>query len=362
VTAPTPCTLERPPAAPDRHHRLGKPFRLGFFTHAAHRPGQRPAELYAQLVDTVVAAEELGYQSAWVGQHHFGLGNGSLPSPLILMAHLAARTKTIHLGTAVTTLPLEDPIRLAEDAAVLDSLSGGRIHLGLGSAGGDRTSFPAFGRAHADRRETYARNLSVLHRLLDGGVVGAPENPVGLFPPAPGLRERLWQAASSVERARKAARDGDGLMIGSLHDRPAEDQLPRVLAYLDEWEAAQGPGRAPRIAAMRFAYWGRDKEDVLRRVGPELARRQAASGAVDPLLPGLSPRAYLERLACFGSPGDVTAGFLADPALLGYVTDFLPSVGLYPAAGDGTPGADLDIARLERFARDIAPALGWGAA
>ena len=128
------------------------------------------------------------------------------------------------------------------------------------------------------------------------------------FPPSALGKKGADDGGAHLSRGRrtgKAARVGDGLMVGSLHDRPAEDQLPRVLACLDGWETAQGPGRAPRIAAMRFAYWGRDKEDVLRQAGPELARRQD---------------------------------------------------------GNGTPGADLDIDRRARFARDIAPPLGWATA
>jgi hypothetical protein len=67
----------------------------------------------------------------------------------------------------------------------------------------------------------------------------------------------------------------------------------------------------------------------------------------------------MRRVTRYGSAGDVIGDLRDDPALLGQITHFLPSVGLFPAVGDSTPGADLDIARLEFFATQIAPALGW---
>lgn len=107
--------------------------------------GQSTKDLYAKLIETIVGAEEMGNESVWVGQHHFGLGNGRLPSPVPLLAATAGRTHKIELGAAVHTLPLEDPIRLAEDLAVLYELAEGRVNVGLGSGGGDREAFRAFG-------------------------------------------------------------------------------------------------------------------------------------------------------------------------------------------------------------------------
>src|SRR5206468_4041257 len=79
-----------------------------------------PGRLYRDLVERFAAAEELGYESGWVAQHHFQPEHGRLPAPLVLLAAAADRTSRIRLGTAVTVLPLEDPLRLAEDVLVLD--------------------------------------------------------------------------------------------------------------------------------------------------------------------------------------------------------------------------------------------------
>ena len=116
-----------------------RPFKLGFLTHV--HGDDPPPRLYQGIVELFVAAEELGFDSGWVAQHHFQPRFGRLPSPFVLLGAAAARTRTIRLGTGVVVLGLEDPIRLAEDAAVLDALSGGRLDLGVGTGGANTMAF-----------------------------------------------------------------------------------------------------------------------------------------------------------------------------------------------------------------------------
>ena len=85
-----------------------------------------------------------------------------------MLAAAAARTKRIQLGTAVVALPFEHPIRLAEDLAVLDEISGGRVQIGLGGARGDLQAFNTFGVDFSARHELFDRNLEILHHLLEG--------------------------------------------------------------------------------------------------------------------------------------------------------------------------------------------------
>lgn len=333
-------------------------FRLGFFTQVHGRTGESARDSYAHLIDTVVAAEELGYESVWVGQHHFG--KDRLPSPLVLLAALAERTSRIQLGTAVVVLPLEDPIRLAEDAAVLDEISGGRVNLGVGAGGGDGDSFAAFGHTLDDRRQLFDDKLRVLHTLFDGESITGEDEPRRLYPPAPGLRDRIWSSVGTPERAAAAAAGGDGLLLGTFADHALYDQRAKIDAYRAEWARTQeGTGRTPRIGALRFTYVGDSRESIERQVESELAAFREFANSYKPDLAPLDTHQYLRRVTRYGTVTDVIGDLRADPALLGQVTHFLPTVGLYPAAGDGTPGADLDIRRLELFARDIAPALGW---
>ncbi|MEU0474634.1 LLM class flavin-dependent oxidoreductase [Streptomyces olivaceus] len=99
-------------------------FGLGFLTHVQGR-GTDPALTHRNAQELIVVAGELGFDVGCVAQHHVPLGGG-LSSGGTFRAYAAARTTRIRLGTAVTVLPLEDPVRLAEDVAAVDVLSGGR--------------------------------------------------------------------------------------------------------------------------------------------------------------------------------------------------------------------------------------------
>src|SRR3977135_3098100 len=127
--------------------------RLGFLTHL--HVGSDAADSYRIALVLFAAAEQLGFDTGWVAQHHFLNGSGRLPSTLTFLAAAAERTRRIQLGTAIVILPLEDPLRVAEDAAVVDTISGGRLQLGLGT-GGDPLTFAAFGRGLESRQDRVA--------------------------------------------------------------------------------------------------------------------------------------------------------------------------------------------------------------
>ncbi len=104
---------------------------FALFTHLPWPEGTDPKQIVEQATQQIQYAEELGFKSAWLAEHHFtrySLGSSSL----ILATHLAALTKKIRLGTAVLVSPLHNPIRLAEDTATLDLVSGGRLDVGFG--------------------------------------------------------------------------------------------------------------------------------------------------------------------------------------------------------------------------------------
>ena len=119
--------------------------------------------------------------SAWVAQHHFDGDEGGLPAPFVFLAHVAARTSRIRLGTGIVTLPLEEPVRVAEDAAVFDLVSNGRLELGLGS-GGTPSAFAAFGLDSADRAAIFERNAAIVRDALAGKPLGGGNI---LYPAAP---------------------------------------------------------------------------------------------------------------------------------------------------------------------------------
>lgn len=372
-----------------RLRQPGKPFKLGFFTQVPSRADRPARPTYDQLVESIVAAEEIGYDSVWIGQHHFSPEDGGVPSPLVVLAAAAARTKRIQLGTAVIALPFEHPIRLAEDLAVLDEISGGRVQIGLGGARGDLQAFNTFGVDFSARHELFDRNLLVLQHLLEGrsyaelaqhpsdrvkgtsseqlsasdSVAGqqasADTEPKRIFPSTPGLRSRVWQTASSEDRARKIARHGNGLMIGAFHDHVIFHQLRFIVGYLEEWLTLNGDLDEARIGAQRFTYHGESADAIAAALGPHVSATQKTLEDRFPQLGSLSPAEYLRSVARTGTSRDIVQQLLDDPALLGFVTDFFPTTGLFPSVREGTLGADLDVERLRVFAEEIAPELGW---
>src|SRR5258708_34760377 len=104
---------------------------------------QTLAELYRDHLEEAVLAEELGFDCVWASEHHFSPDAWN-PSPFTFLGAVAARTERVRLGTYVLLLPLHNPLRVAEDVAGLDNISGGRVDLGVG-IGSAPNEFKTFG-------------------------------------------------------------------------------------------------------------------------------------------------------------------------------------------------------------------------
>lgn len=330
---------------------LGTEKRIGFFTRVLD--DAEAGDRYRIAVDQIVAAEALGYHGAWLAQHHFDRDEGGLPSPFVLLAYAAARTSRIRLGTGVVTLPLEDALRVAEDAVVLDLLSRGRVELGLGT-GGTPETFTAFGRDVEARGRDFGERLALLREALAGRALPGGRR---LYPAADGLGGRIWQATFSVEGGRRAGSAGDGLLLSRTQPRPADDperalhdiQRPIVEAYL----AALPTGVAPRILASRSVFVADDRNEALRHAQSGLGRVAERFAARGHRLRGTS---LPDLIATFdthvGTPDDVAASLATDATL-----DLATDIAIQVHSVD--PPAPLVTRSLELFATAVAPALGW---
>jgi alkanesulfonate monooxygenase SsuD/methylene tetrahydromethanopterin reductase-like flavin-dependent oxidoreductase (luciferase family) len=278
--------------------------------------------------------------------------DGGLPSPLVFLAAAAARTRRIALVTGIITLPLEDPLRLAEDAAVLDALSGGRLELGFGSGGNDLV-FAVFGREVARRHADYDRAFARVREALSGTPL-VPDGPP-MFPPAPGLIDTMWEAAMSVGSATRAGQHGTGLLLARTAARTS-DTLGRSLgevqqAFVDAYLANFAGQRRPRIGLSRSVYVAptraealADAEDGMRRHAQVIQRRTGAPA--DRPLEELLARSDVH----IGTPDEVITSLRADP-LLAVATDLVCQV--HPI----DPAPEKTLRSLELLAREVAPAL-----
>lgn len=138
---------------------------LGVFLLAGQFPGMTQAHALGGAVDYALAAERAGLTSAWVAEHHF-ISYGVCPSALALAANLLGRSHRLEVGTAVCMLANRHPVALAEETALLDHLSGGRFHLGVGR-GGPWVDLEVFGTGLDRYQHGLAESLDLLLACRD---------------------------------------------------------------------------------------------------------------------------------------------------------------------------------------------------
>jgi len=344
-------------AAADTADSRPSAFHLGFFTHVH---GADATELYRGVVELFVAAEELGYDSGWVAQHHFHAEHGRLSSPLVLLAGAAARTSRIQLGTAIVALPFEDPLRLAEDAAVLDALSGGRLQLGLGAGVPVVAEFTAFGQDPASRHQTYDAKERVLRDALAGRPLPGPGSGAGqpdsggpvLQPAAPGLRRRLWSSTTRPDAVRAAAAAGQGLLLGVGPHDVVQQQL--AAAFRATWDE-HWPGRPAPVAAVRGVFPAASRDEAAAVLAPDvgwyLPHHVTAGWARDA---SISTQELLGLMNVqYGTPQDIVTSLERDAVFSAGATHLVAAI-----QSESTPLAQVRR-HLEVLATEIAPALGW---
>jgi alkanesulfonate monooxygenase SsuD/methylene tetrahydromethanopterin reductase-like flavin-dependent oxidoreductase (luciferase family) len=187
---------------------------------------RRWEDLYAEILDVVAWSEEAGFDGAWVPEHHLA-EDGYMPSPLIALTAMAARTKRIKIGSGIALAPLYHPVRFAEDCAVLDILSRGRLEMGL-AIGYRRREAAAYGVDFTKRGRLFDEWLQIVTRLWAGEEVNFEGqhftlSGAKLMPPAPRGRIPLYIGSFTDKAMERVARYGDGFIgSGDLCDLYAE--------------------------------------------------------------------------------------------------------------------------------------------
>lgn len=238
---------------------------------------------YAERLQQIAEAENLGFDSCWLTEHHF-CDDGYTPSPLLLAGAIGARTRRMRLGTNLMLLPLHDPVRIAEDAATLSLVTGGRFDLGVG-IGYRQLEFDQFGRQLSHRPSLVEEGIDILRRCWSG----APVNFSGKrftvgdisVTPVPEHKPAILLGGMAPPAIERAARVADGfLCTGGLGLDTYMESLHKVGKVLDEG----------RIVLGCWAIIAEDPEAEAIRVGEHVlyqANEYIKWGAFGP--PGETP-------------------------------------------------------------------------
>ena len=245
------------------------------------RPGLTPwdfSDLSARsLSRQAEIAESLGYESFWLPESHFIAG--AIPDPLMLLASVAATTRTLRLGTTSFLVPLRNPLQAAEQVAVLDRLSNGRVTLGIGR-GYASAMLRAFDVAPREKRARFEQNLQAMLRAWKGEAVrpGNGGEAVVLDPlPVQQPHPPVWVAAFGPKALAQAGRLGMPYLASPM------EPVERLRANYERHAVACGEAGVvvpPEVPVMRTVFVS-DDADLVARVREQLeigAREVASSG------------------------------------------------------------------------------------
>jgi alkanesulfonate monooxygenase SsuD/methylene tetrahydromethanopterin reductase-like flavin-dependent oxidoreductase (luciferase family) len=258
-------------------------FRL-WYDFRQRRPFERGyASFYAECLEEIEEGERLGFTGVWLSEHHF-VDDGYLSSPLVAAAAIAARTTSMTIVTNVLLLPMHHPLRVAEDAAVADLLSGGRFTLGV-VQGYVQHEFEALGFNREYRPSLFEEGIETIRQAWEEGRIGY-EGKRWRFDdlplePRPNRKRPIFIGAFADPAIDRAARMADGFLASAGggafgktyqkvreapegHGRADEDfpYLATGVAYVHEDAGRARESVAPEISCQRarYAEWGTDRE------------------------------------------------------------------------------------------------------
>jgi alkanesulfonate monooxygenase SsuD/methylene tetrahydromethanopterin reductase-like flavin-dependent oxidoreductase (luciferase family) len=300
--------------------------RLGLFDNLQVDPldPADTATVYARRLADLALADELGFEVAFTAERHF-MPNYRAPAPSAWVAAASQRTRRLRLGVLAYTLPLHAPFRLAEEVAVLDHLSGGRLEVGLG-LGHRPEELAAIGLDPGQRIPVFQERLALLRALWSGGQVGYESahsvlREVAIHPlPRQEPHPPLWYAGTDPGAAAWAAAQGMDLAVGFA---PIARLAPTARAHA----AARPAERGGRIALLRHAYVAESDAAARAEMTEDLMRLEEWRS---PSPPGEGSRAdrrenarahaaalVRDELAFAGGPETVAADLLAARDALG---------------------------------------------
>jgi alkanesulfonate monooxygenase SsuD/methylene tetrahydromethanopterin reductase-like flavin-dependent oxidoreductase (luciferase family) len=242
---------------------------FGLFCLMPQRDANKGAgQIAREAVEQAVLAETLGFDAVWFAEHHFS-NYSMIPSPLMMAAFTAGQTKRIHVGTGVVVVPLYEPARLVEEIAFVDQISGGRLHLGIGSGYQDY-EFSHMGRRLADSQEAFQEFLDILEHAYatgeiayDGKHYRIASTPLGVRPVQKPLPKVFVAGLAQNEKVqRRLAKSGYTPFLAHHHRATAALVEPRTRLQSYWREAGHDAGELP-LATQRFVYVTHNRKEEL---------------------------------------------------------------------------------------------------
>ena len=293
--------------------------KLGLFGGAMQKRGETADSTgYDDFVDYVIEADRLGYEGVFIVEHHFS-GIGQISASMCVLSYLAGRTKNIRLGTAVMVLPWHDPILLAEQAATLDMVSGGRFDFGVGKGYRD-IEFKGFCIPKEEGAERYDETLALMKKAWTSEERFSYHSDRWHYDdivvePAPIQRPHmpLWTAAGSPDSISKVAHDGMKILLDQFGDfKLTEERVNNFRKSCDE----VGRKFDPMYIGLSRTIMVTDSQEETERVFVDRMERQKHINQFGKLpgLPDDQPVSYddpsfmRDNAFLIGQPHEIVAG------------------------------------------------------
>lgn len=293
--------------------------KIGLFHSVQWPEGSSQADRYRESLEQACFAEEVGFDSVWMTEHHFSR-HGIASDSLTVLSHLAARPSTIRLGTAVSVLPLHNPLRLLEAAATVDLLSGGRLDLGIGR-GYQSTEFDGFGVAMADKGALFDEAVDILKKAWGTDAAFSHEGPRytyhNAYPqprPIQTPHPPLWVATDSPDGLAACVSNDWGVLLpqGTSFDVVGQ-QVDRYRTALSDRHKSLDEGRvwvarAAYVAATDAKAWEEAEPPYRSFLNLADKLRVGKNGSAPVSRSPFDMDKDLSENVLFGSPESVVAG------------------------------------------------------
>ncbi len=324
--------------------RGGKPVDFGLFYFAADSGAARTGDAYRLLIEGAKFADTHGFSTVWTPERHFHAFGGLYPNPAVTTAALATITKRIHLRAGSVVLPLHNPLRVAEDWAVIDQLSGGRIGLSFAS-GWHVNDFAFMPDNYERRREVMLEHIATIQKLWRGEKVSVTNGAgqtieVGVLPRPLQENPPLWiAAAGSPDTFALAGRIGANILTNMLGQDLA-DLKQKFAAYREARREHGHPGEG-NISVMLHTFVCGDTDEAKRLARKPFSAYLASSFDLVKVAPKMFP-AFRQPSREAREHGSIdSSNFSAEDmaALLDHAFDrYFDTAGLF-----GTPERALEV-------------------